>query len=138
MHNALWIVPILPFVLCIAQTWNAREAIEETVWFNVAYVLALGIIYLLDITGYDLVSTSPTGAGGGIALIFGFAAMMIQRRRWTLERRREKARKEAERKALEERRARGEVIPTAPRSPVGQAFHIAGEVQRAWKSQKRS
>ncbi len=138
MHNALWIVPILPFVLCIAQTWNVREAIEETVWFNVAYVAALGILYVLDITGYGIVSTSPTGIGGGVALIFGFAAMMIQRRRWTLERRREKIRKEAARQALEAARARGEVVPTPQRSPVGQAFHLAGEVQKAWKGQKRT
>lgn len=137
MNNALWIVPILPFVLCLAQTWNVREAIEETVWFNVAYVLALGIFYALDVTGYGIVSTSPTGIGGGVALIFGFAGMMIQRRRWTIKRRKEMARKEAARRAAAEARARGEKVAPEPRTPLGQAFSLAGQVQRAWKENQR-
>ena len=66
MHTAMWIIPIAPFILAIATTWSLREAIEETVWFNVAYVGVLALIYAIDMAGFDVVSTSPTGPGGRV------------------------------------------------------------------------
>src|SRR3954453_9169339 len=88
MHTAMWIIPIAPFILAIATTWSIREAIEETVWFNVAYIGMLALIYGLEVTGFGIISTSPTGSGGLFAMLAGFVALGIQRYCWKQEKRR--------------------------------------------------
>ncbi len=142
MHTAMWLIPIMPFVLAIATTWNLREAFEETVWFNVGYVITLGVIYVMEVAGYGIFSTSPTGAGGAVAMIVGFAALGVRRYQWKKERQRIK-----EQKALEAKRrqreaaaaaARGETKkPREERSLIVDAFRVAGSMQRARKQARR-
>jgi len=135
MHTAMWIIPIAPFILGLATTWSLREAIEETVWFNVAYVGVLALIYGIEIAGYDFVSTSPTGAGGGLAMIAGFIALAIQRYRYKQERRRKF---EAKALAAAEARARqAQGGQPEERSLIVGAFRMAGNLQRARKNAKR-
>jgi hypothetical protein len=131
MHSALWIVPILPFVLGLFTTWSIREAFQETVWFNVAYVASLALIYGLEVAGLSPFSTSPTGSGGVIALAIAFVALGIQRYRWKQERRRI-----AEAKAAERARRAAAGQP-AQRSLIEDAFKYAASVQRARKNAKR-
>ena len=135
MHTAMWIIPIAPFILAIATTWSLREAIEETVWFNVAYIGVLALIFAMDLAGYGYISTSPTGAGGGIAMLFGFVALAIQRYRYKQERRRK-----LEAKALAEAEARARRAQSGQpeeRSLIVDAFRMAGNYQRARKNAKR-
>lgn len=142
MQTAMWLIPIMPFVLAIATTWNFREAFEETVWFNVGYVITLGVIYVMEVTGNGVFSTSPTGAGGAVAMVVGFAALGVRRYQWKKERQRL-----MEQKALEARRkqreaaaaaARGETTQTKEeRSLIVNAFRVAGSMQRARKQARR-
>lgn len=139
MQTAMWLIPIMPFVLAIATTWNLREAFEETVWFNVGYVLTLGIIFVMEVAGYGVFSTSPTGAGGGVAMIVGFAALGVRRYQWKKERQRM-----MEQKALEAARKRREAAAATERgetkedrSLIVNAFRVAGSMQRARKQARR-
>lgn len=135
MHTAMWIIPILPFLLVVAKTWKIKEAITQTVWFNVAYVAALAVIYLADITGNGFMSTSPVGKGGLVAMVAGFSAMGVRTIRYQREQKRialAKAAAAAERQRLI---AAGEV--TESRSLIVDAFRVAGQMQRARKNAKR-
>lgn len=135
MQTAMWIIPIAPFILAIATTWSLREAVEETVWFNVAYVGVLALIYGIEIAGYDFVSTSPTGAGGGFAMIAGFLALAVQRYRYKQERRRKyEAKMIAE---AEARKRRAQTGQPEEKSFIVDAFRAAGNIQRARKNAKR-
>lgn len=132
-HTAMWLIPIAPFIIGIATTWSLREAFEETVWFNAAYVLTLGVIYLADLLGFGFISTSPIGAGGGLAMIAGFGAQGVARYRW------KKAQYEkAVAKAIEQRRLAAErkrqgvtTPPSAAESAVVGVFRIAGALERS-------
>ena len=135
MHTAMWIIPIAPFILALATTWSIREAIEETVWFNVAYVGVLAIIYAIEFAGFEFVSTSPTGSGGLFAMIAGFIALGVQRYRYKQEKQRK-----AEAKAIAEAEARARRAKDGQleeRSLIVDAFRIAGNYQRARKNAKR-
>jgi hypothetical protein len=135
MHTAMWIIPIAPFILAMATTWSFREAIEETVWFNVAYVGVLAVIYLLDLVGLGVVSTSPVGAGGGIAMVAGFIALGVQRYRYKQEQRRKAEARAIAAAEARARAARGE--QPEQRSFIVDAFRVAGQMQRARKNAKR-
>jgi predicted membrane-bound dolichyl-phosphate-mannose-protein mannosyltransferase len=137
VQTAMWLIPILPFILAIATTWSLREAIAETVWFNVAYVVVLAIIYLADLVGLGFISTSPVGPGGGIALGAGFAALAYRRYQWKQEQRRlailraERARREAAaRKAAGNR--------PQEKSLIVDAFRFAGTLERQRRNAKRT
>jgi hypothetical protein len=136
VQTAMWLIPILPFILGIATTWSIREAIAETVWFNAAYVATLALIYGADLVGLGLISTSPVGPGGGIALGVGFAALAVRRYRWKQDQRRiaieraERARREAA-----ARKAAGK---TEEKSLIVDAFRFAGNIQRQRKNARRS
>jgi hypothetical protein len=98
----LGIVLVAVFVLAFAGSWSLREAFNETVWFSAFWVIALAALYAFDQTGFSPISTSPTGIGGGIALLVGFLGMMVRRRRWRKEvalKRAQKAAEQARRKA---------------------------------------
>jgi protein-S-isoprenylcysteine O-methyltransferase Ste14 len=130
MHLGLGVIIIAAFVLGFAKSFSLREAFEETVWFTVAYMVALAVIFLLEQVGYGFLSTSPTGAGGAVALLIGFVAMWVRHNQWRKEKARKKAAKDAERAR---RVAAG--LPAQP-SLVSEAFRFAGSVNRARKSQR--
>ena len=132
----MWLIPLAIFVLAFAKCFNLRESFNETVWFSVAYIGSLGVIYLIDLTPYDYISTSPTGIGGVIAMLLGFIAMWIRHRRWRKEQIIRKAAQEAARKAEAERRAAGGLPASSGGGVIAGAFRFAGSVQRSRKSAK--
>lgn len=131
MHLGMGILVVAAFVLGFAKSFSIKEAFEETVWFSVAYMAALAVIFVFEAAGYGFLSTSPTGAGGAVALLIGFLAMWVQHGRW----KKEKARKAAL-KAAERQRRVAAGLP-AERSMVGEAFRLAGSVNRARKAPRR-
>lgn len=135
MHTAMWIIPILPFILVVAKTWKIKEAITQTVWFNVAYAATLAVIYLADVTGNGFMSTSPVGKGGFVAMLAGFAAMGVRTIRYRQEQKRIAEARAAAEAARRARIAAGEVAE--PRSLIVDAFRVAGQMQRARKNAKR-
>lgn len=138
MQTAMWLIPILPFILAIATTWSLREAFAETVWFNVGYVATLAIIYVADLVGLGFVSTSPVGPGGAIALGVGFAALGYRRYRWKQEERLKAIAREEERKRREAAaRAAGRTGKPQEKSLIVDAFRLAGTIQRQRKNAKR-
>lgn len=138
MQTAMWLIPILPFILGIATTWSLREAFAETVWFNAAYVATLAVIYLTDILGLNLISTSPVGPGGGIALGVGFAALGYRRFRWKQEERLKAIAREEERKRrAAEARAAGKSTKPQEKSLIVDAFRFAGTMQKQRRKAKR-
>lgn len=138
MQTAMWLIPILPFILGIATTWSLREAFAETVWFNVAYVATLAVIYLADVVGLNLVSTSPVGPGGGIALGVGFAALGYRRFRWKQEERLKAIAREEERKRkATEAKAAGKTTKPQEKSLIVDAFRFAGTMQKQRRRAKR-
>jgi hypothetical protein len=100
MSLGLGFVLVAVFVLALVSTMNLREAFNEMIWFGAGWMAALALIYLADGLGFGYISTSPTGVGGGIGLIVGFAALFLRRRMW----RKELARKRLEREAERARR----------------------------------
>ncbi len=132
MHTAMWLIPIAPFIVAISTTWSLREAIRETVWFNVGYVLTLLVIYMADVFGYGYISTSPTGPGAGLGMAVGFGALAVARYRWKKEQyAKAVARAEEQRRLAAERKRQG--ITTAPArddSLVIHAFRFAGTMER--------
>lgn len=137
MHSALWIIPILPFVLAFFTTWSFNEAIAEAVWFNVAYVVSLGVIFGLELAGFGVVSTSPTGLGGFFALLIAFIALAIRRYQYKKEKTRKAAAKAAaQAEAARQRRLAGNHQPEE-RSLIVNAFRFAGEVKKSRSNPKR-
>jgi hypothetical protein len=135
MHSALWVIFVGVFVLSFAKTWSPREAINQTAWFSIAYMIALALIYAAEQLGYGWLSTSPTGFGGVAALLVGFAALVVRHRIWT----KEKARKAAAR-AVERKRqaaARATAGKPAEKSLIVDAFRFAGQMQRSRRNAKR-
>jgi hypothetical protein len=137
----MWLIPLAVFVLAFAKCWNVRESLNETVWFGVAYMGALGSIYLLELAGIDfrplgvdIISTSWTGAGGLVAMLVGFLAMWVQHKRWRkAEVVKKLAREEAARQEAERRAAQG-LAPAQDAGVIAGAFRFAGAVNRARKS----
>lgn len=105
----LSLVPIAVFILALVTTWSIRESINETFWFAAGWIGGLFVLYMAELAGFGIFSTSATGLGGGVALLIGIAAFMYRRREWRKEQAIKKARKEAERAR---RRARGQSEPT--------------------------
>jgi len=139
MNSALWIIPIMPIVLGFFTTWSLTEAITEAVWFNVAYVVSLGAIYLMEVAGFGLLSTSPTGMGGFFALLIAFMALGVRRYQYKQEQRRK-----AEAKALaaaeaarQRRRAGAKGQQPEERSLIVNAFRFAAEVKKSRSTPKR-
>jgi flagellar biosynthesis component FlhA len=137
MHSALWIIPILPFVLAFFTTWSFNEAIAETVWFNVTYVASLGIIFALELAGFGIVSTSPTGLGGFFALLFAFIALGIRRYQYKQEQRRKAAAKAAAIAEAERQRRKAGARQPEERSLIVDAFRFAAEVKKSRSNPKR-
>ncbi|MCO5175708.1 MAG: hypothetical protein M9890_01895 [Thermomicrobiales bacterium] len=133
LQTAMWLIPIAPFIIGIATTWSLRQAFEEMVWFNVAYALTLGAVYLAEVLGYGFVSTSPTGAGGAMGLVAGFVALGVCRYRWKKRKYEEAVAKAAEqRRIARERKAQGlSPTPPADNSLVTSAFRLAGSLERS-------
>ncbi len=137
MNSALWIIPILPLVLAFFTTWSFNESITEAVWFNAMYVLTLGIILGMDMAGYGIVSTSPTGMGGFFALLFGFVAFGIRRYQYRQEQQRKAiARAAAQAEAARQLRRSGKSAPEE-RSLIVNAFRFAAEVKKSRSNPKR-
>jgi hypothetical protein len=133
MNSALWIIPIMPFILAFFTTWSFSEAITETVWFNVTWVVSLGVIYGMELAGFGLVSTSPTGMGGFFALLFAFIALGVRRIQYRREQKQRAAMKaiaDAER-ARQERRQRAAGVRPEEKSLIVDAFRYAAQVRRA-------
>ena len=137
MHSALWIIPILPLVLGFFTTWSIGEAIAEAVWFNVTYVVSLGLFLVLEMAGFGIVSTSPTGMGGFFALLFAFIALGVRRYQYKQEQKRKAAAKAAARaEAARKRKLAGNTQPEE-RSLIVDAFRFAAEVKKSRSNPKR-
>ena len=122
----LAIVPLAVFVLGFSGTWNLREAFNEMIWFSAAWLGALAVIYGADMAGFGFLSTSPTGPGGGVAFLIGFAAMYYRRRKWKQEQV-EKQRRMAEARA---RRAQQGIPEPTFLSNMGRAVSAARQHNR--------
>ncbi|HYI13986.1 MAG TPA: hypothetical protein VEX37_01245 [Thermomicrobiales bacterium] len=137
MNSALWIIPIMPIVLAFFTTWSFSEAITEAVWFNVTYVVSLGIIYAMELAGVGFVSTSPTGLGGFFALLFAFIALGVRRYLYKQEQQRKAAAKAlADADAARQRRRTGKTQPEE-KSLIVNAFRYAAEVKKSRSNPKR-
>ena len=137
MNSALWIIPILPLVLAFFTTWSIGEAITEAVWFNATYVISLGIIFGLEVAGYGILSTSPTGLGGFFALLFAFLALGVRRYQYKQEQRRKaEAKALAAAEAARQRRRTGKSQPEE-KSLIVNAFRFAAEVKKSRSNPKR-
>lgn len=137
MNSALWIIPILPLVLGFFTTWSFNEAITEAVWFNTTYVVSLGVIFGLELAGYGVLSTSPTGLGGFFALLFAFIALGIRRYQYKQEQRRKaEAKAAAAAEAARQRRRAGKTQPEE-KSLIVNAFRFAAEVKKSRSNPKR-
>lgn len=137
MNSALWIIPILPLVLAFFTTWSFSEAIAEAVWFNVTYVVSLGVIFGLELAGFGILSTSPTGMGGFFALLFAFIALGVRRYQYKQEQQRKAAAKAlAQAEAARQRRRTGKSQPEE-RSLIVDAFRFAAEVKKSRGNSKR-
>lgn len=130
MGLGIGIIPIAVFILAFAGTWNLRESFNEMIWFGCGWMGALMVIYAFDVAGYGFLSTSPTGPGGGVALIFGFALMYYRRFRWRKEEA-EKRRKRAEEQAR--RAAAGEPEPVSLLGNMGRSMGRAVNTYRSGK-----
>lgn len=139
LQTAMWLIPIAPFIIGIATTWSLREAFEETVWFNAAYALTLGIVYLAEVAGFGFVSTSPTGAGGALGLVAGFTAQGVARYRWKKEQYAKAVAKAAEQRRLAAERKRQGITakPADESSIIVNAFRVAGALERSRRQAKR-
>lgn len=122
----LAIVPLAVFVLAFSGTWNLREAFNEMIWFSAGWLGALAIIYTADMAGYGFLSTSPTGPGGGVAFIFGFAAMYYRRRSW----RKEQAVKQRQAAEARARRAQQGIPEPTFLGNMGRAVRAARQHNR--------
>jgi hypothetical protein len=130
MGLGIGIIPIAVFILAFAGTWSFRAAFNETIWFGGGWIGALMVIYAFDAAGYGFLSTSPTGPGGGVALIFGFAFMYYRRYRWRKDEA-EKRRRRAEEQAR--RAAAGEPPPTSLLGNMGRSMGRAVNTYRSTK-----
>lgn len=139
LQTAMWLIPIAPFIIGIATTWSLREAFEETVWFNAAYALTLGIVYLAEVAGFGFISTSPTGAGGALGLVAGFTAQGVARYRWKKAEYEKAVAKAAEQRRLAAERKRQGVAtkPAQDNSLIVNAFRFAGTLERSRRQAKR-
>lgn len=131
MQIGLGIIFIAVFAMAFVKTLSFRGSISETVWFSAGYLAALLVIYVAEAAGYQsrFVTTSPTGAGGAVALVIGFLTMWRRHRQWKKEKARAVAAKAATQRAERERRVAAGL--PAERSLVGDAFRLAGSIQRA-------
>jgi hypothetical protein len=137
MHSALWIIPIMPLVLAFFTTWSFSEAITEAVWFNVTYVVSLGVIFGMELAGFGFVSTSPTGLGGFFALLFAFIALGVRRYQYKQEQKRKAAAKAlADAEAARQRRRTGKSQPEE-KSLIVNAFRFAAEVKKSRSNASR-
>lgn len=130
MGLGIGIIPIAVFILAFSGTWNLRESFNETIWFGGGWLGMLMVIYGFDAAGYGFLSTSPTGPGGGVALIVGFGFMYYRRFRWRKEEA-EKRRRRAEEQAR--RAAAGEPAPPSLLGNVGRSMGRAVNTYRTNK-----
>jgi hypothetical protein len=137
MNSALWIIPIMPLVLAFFTTWSFSEAITEAVWFNATYVISLGVIFGLELAGYGILSTSPTGLGGFFALLFAFIALGIRRYQYKQELQRKAAAKALAAVEAERQRRRAGNRQPEEKSLIVNAFRFAAEVKKSRSNPKR-
>lgn len=78
----MWLIVPLIFVLSWRTTRRFGQALNETVAWVVGYFATAGILWLADFGGMELVDTRPNGPGALIAVLGGFAGMLISRWRW--------------------------------------------------------
>ncbi|MCX2726343.1 hypothetical protein OO015_02400 [Thermomicrobium sp. 4228-Ro] len=78
----MWLIVPLIFVLSWRTTRRFGQAFNETVAWVVGYFGTAGILWLADFGGMDLIDTRPNGPGALIAVLGGFAGMLISRWRW--------------------------------------------------------
>jgi hypothetical protein len=105
----LGVILVGVFLIGFFYTWSIRHAFNLTVWFGVGWMGSLAVLYILDESGYGIVSTSPLGAGGAVAIAIAALVAYVYHLRWK--------RAEAERQRIKAeqaaaRRARGEREPT--------------------------
>ena len=97
------------FLIGFFYTWSVRHGFNLTVWFGVGWMGSLFVLYVLDKTGYGVVSTDPLGSAGAVAIAAGALVAYIYHRRWKKE---EAERQRIKAEAAAARKARGEREPT--------------------------
>ena len=105
----LGVILVGVFIIGFFYSWNLRHAFNLMVWFGAGWMGSLFVLYVLDESGYGIVSTAPLGAGGAVAI--GLAALVayFYHRRWKKD---EGERQRIRAEAAAARRARGERDPT--------------------------
>jgi len=78
----MWLIVRLIFVLSWRTTRRFGQAFNETVAWVVGYFGTAGILWLADFGGMELIDTRPNGPGALIAVLGGFAGMLVSRWRW--------------------------------------------------------
>ncbi|CAN5541299.1 hypothetical protein BH23CHL2_BH23CHL2_09210 [soil metagenome] len=102
----LGVILVGVFIIGFFYSWSLRHAFNLTVWFGAGWMGSLLVLYVLDETGYGIVSTEPLGSGGAVAIGVATLVAYFHHRRWQkeeAERRRIKAEEAAERRARGER-----------------------------------
>ena len=105
----LGIILVGVFIIGFFYSWSLRHAFNVTVWFGVGWMGSLFVLYVLDRTGYGIVSTAPLGAGGAVAIGIATIVAYIHHVRW---KRAEAVRRRIKAEEAAARRARGEREPT--------------------------
>ncbi len=118
----LGVILVGVFLIGFFYTWNLRHAFNLTVWFGVGWMGSLFVFYVAERVGYGIVSTSPLGSGGAVAIAIASLVAYVYHLRW------KKAEAERQRIKAEQaaaRRARGEREP----SLVGNVARALGKMR---------
>jgi hypothetical protein len=105
----LGVILVGVFIIGFFYTWSVRHAFNLTVWFGIGWMGSLFVLYVLDNTGYGVVSTDPLGSAGAVAIAAGALVAYIYHRRW---KKQEAERQRIKAEQVAARRARGEREPT--------------------------
>lgn len=118
----LGVILVGVFIVGFMFSWSIRHAFNLTVWFGVAWMGSLFVLYVADQAGYGYISTAPLGSGGAVGLGIAAIVAYFYHRRWMREEI-ERRRKEAAERAA--RRARGEREPNL----VGNALRAINKMR---------
>ena len=105
----LGVILVGVFIIGLFYTWSVRHAFNLMVWFGIGWMGSLFILYILDESGYGVISTAPLGSGGAVAIAVAALVAYIYHRRW---KKAEAVRQRIKAEEAAARRARGEREPT--------------------------
>ena len=105
----LGVILVGVFIIGLFYTWSIRHAFNLMVWFGIGWMGSLFILYILDESGYGVISTAPLGSGGAVAIAVAALVAYIYHRRW---KKAEAVRQRIKAEEAAARSARGEREPT--------------------------